>query len=917
MKKNTLISLFALLAIVLSLGLLKWNQQHNPKILGTVHAGPTEDSPGARNAWRLQRLMDPATGMLPKGIRHLERAFAKRLPTDKGTKNLNWLARGPHNIGGRTRALAYDVLNPNRLIAGGVTGAVYLSENAGDSWTRVTSNDHFPSVSCIVQDTRPGKTNTWYYGTGEIRGGYITSQFYYGDGLYKSVDNGVTWLPISSTQTNSPQSFDSDWNFVNRLAVDVSNDTLDVLYAATYGGIWRSENGGEAWAKVLGNTSPPTYYSELAITTQGVVYATLDSDAAQKGIWRSQHGTDWVNITPPDTFPTVYERIVIAVNPSNENEVYFLGKTPGFGAFSQAFFGYTDYNSFWKYTYVSGDGTGTGCIWENLSQNLPVGSPFVFDNFYTQSSYNMMIAISPHDPRLILIGATNLYRSTDGFTSPNNTTQIGGYWVNSSLPAGSWGSYINHHPDQHFAVFHPLDSTLLFSANDGGVYKTNGIYDSLVVWETMNNGYNTTQVYTVGFDASTTDDLLVAGFQDNANYFVNSADTTAPWTMPLNGDGSYMGIPPGKDFYILSINRGKIYKMALDTDGQVTGFNRIDPIGVVEDDYLFINPLIMDPNDPDILYVAAGKKLYRNDQLSSIPLAGQHDSISQGWFTYSAEVPGAVQISCIDVSVNPAHTVWYGTSARKVYKVENAHTGNPAHTAMPIIQFPAAYVSRIAVHPQHDDTVVVVFSNYTVVSLYYTLDGGTSWQAGAGNLEEFSNGGGSGPSVGCVDILPREDGDLYLVGTSVGAFATYKLDGYNTVWTQIGADAFGNSIVEDIKVRETDGLVVIGTYGKGVYSTKIERVAVIFPEVGISENAYTSLDLKIYPNPVQDVLNFDVNLPEQGTARYEIVSLNGKKMQVGVAHNNEAIQLDKLAAGTYIFKITVGNSIGTRRFVKL
>jgi hypothetical protein len=913
MKRNRII----LLAFAVFLGsivtlIILHGQEKKP--LGTIHAGPNEDSPSDRYAWMTERLKDPATGLIPKGIRHSERSFAKTLPSDRGMKSLTWLARGPHNIGGRTRAFAFDITNPNRMIAGGTTGAVYISDDSGNSWRRVTPADQFPAVSCLVQDTRPGKTNIWYYGTGELRGGYVVSQFFYGDGLYKSVDQGETWQPLVSTQTNHPQSFDSDWNFVNRLAVDPSNTLEDEVYAATYGGIRRSIDGGETWTEVLGATSPPTYYSELAVTQTGVVYATLDSEAAQKGIWRSEDGINWVSILPSDTFPPTYERVIIAINPSNENEVYFFGKTPGHGAYSQAFFGYEDHNSLWKYTYLSGDGTGSGGQWENLSQNLPVGSPFTFDNLYTQSSYNMMMSISPHDPDLILIGATNLYRSTNGFTSPNQTTQIGGYWVNSSLPSGSWGSYENHHPDQHLAVFHPNDSTIVFSATDGGLYKTFGLYDSVVSWTTMNNGYNTTQVYTVGFDASATDDVLVAGFQDNANYFVNSSDTTAPWTMPLNGDGSYMGIPPGKDYYILSINRGKIYKMDLNGSGEVMGFNRIDPIGIPEDDYLFINPLIMDPNDPDIIYVAAGKKLLRNTELSMIPLAGLHDTITQGWFKYTAEVAGTAKITCIDVTEDPAHTVWYGTSARRIYKVENAHTGDPVHQAMPIIQFPAAYVSRIAVHPRHADTVLVTFSNYNVISLFYTFDGGVTWKAGSGNLEEFPNGSGSGPSIGCVEILPREDGDLYLVGTTVGVYATYQLDGMNTVWTQLGTESFGHSIIEDIKVREIDGLVVVGTYGKGVYSTKVSRVSDLFPEIGVSEAKGPEIGVRVYPNPAGEY--FEVEAGDWGEMSMEVRTLDGRLVLQQAFRERLRIESGSWPAGVYLIRVNYDGKSFTKKLIK-
>jgi hypothetical protein len=536
---------------------------------GPVSAGGgNTDDPKARNEWMIQRLADPETGRIPPGIRRQEMEFAKTLPTDANVKSLNWLARGPNNIGGRSRALAYDLNNEQRLIAGGVTGGVWLSENGGQNWRRVTGPMHFPAVSCIVQDSRSGKNHIWYYGTGEVRGGYISSQFYYGNGLYKSTDNGESWFPLESTNSNTPQSADSDWDFVSRVVVDPSEDSLDVVLASTFGGIYRSEDGGISWVKNLGLQSPSPYYTELAVTSQGVFYATLDSDAGNKGIWRSENGINWVNITPWDTFPLVWERLCIGINPVNENEVYFIGKTPGHGQLTHAFFGYEEWNSFWKYTYLSGDGSQAGGNWENLSSNIPV-SGTAFDRFYTQWNYNLMITVSPHNPQVILIGATNLYRSTDGFSTPNNTTQIGGYWVGSHLPAGNWGSYPNHHPDQHFALFLPSDSNIILSANDGGLYRTSNGLDPVVVWQRMNNGFNTTQVYTVGFDRTATDHVLVAGFQDNANYLVNSSDTMAEWVMPLNGDGSYMGITPGKEFYYLSINQGKVYKMQLDVNGNV------------------------------------------------------------------------------------------------------------------------------------------------------------------------------------------------------------------------------------------------------------------------------------------------------------------------------------------------------------
>ena len=72
------------------------------------------------------------------------------------------------------------------------------------------------------------------------------------------------------------------------------------------------------------------YFSEIEVSTEGVVYASLSSDGADKGIWRSENGIEWNNILPED-WPSTYDRIKMAINPNNENEVYFLAVTPDFG----------------------------------------------------------------------------------------------------------------------------------------------------------------------------------------------------------------------------------------------------------------------------------------------------------------------------------------------------------------------------------------------------------------------------------------------------------------------------------------------------------------------------------------------------------------------------------------------------------
>ena len=71
------------------------------------------DNPAERVVWERIRLADPNTGEIPKNIRQKEMMFAKTLPKSSVMSKANWLHRGPYNVGGRTRALAMDVLDEN------------------------------------------------------------------------------------------------------------------------------------------------------------------------------------------------------------------------------------------------------------------------------------------------------------------------------------------------------------------------------------------------------------------------------------------------------------------------------------------------------------------------------------------------------------------------------------------------------------------------------------------------------------------------------------------------------------------------------------------------------------------------------------------------------------------------------------
>ncbi|MBL7899273.1 MAG: hypothetical protein JNJ99_12120, partial [Crocinitomicaceae bacterium] len=417
-----------------------------------------------------------------------------------------------------------------------------------------------------------------------------------------------------------------DMDFVWRVVTDPSDLANDVVLAAVYNGVSRSDDGGATWTEVLGFqqgsfSAPYADYVDLAVTSTGVFYATISSDGPSKGIFRSEDGVNWANITPTSGFPSSYGRMAIAINPSDENEMWIFGN---------AGTGVANNHGLFKYTYLSGDGTGAGGTWDNRSSNLPYQACYITEIEYelgylnTQSSFDVHIAVHPADPNVIYIAGTSIWRSTDGFTTASNNKWIGGYQCDP-LPYNdiNWQlSYPNHHPDQHYITFLPSDPNVMINVNDGGIYKTVDDLQDSVEWVPLNNGYVTTQFYAVSMvPGNTTSDIVIGGMQDNGTWHTNTFEFDSAWVEIGGGDGMYCAITENEEFYITSTQNGKLFLKEIDGDGNVLGHERIDPESGPTS-YNWCNSLKLDPNNTNTLYWNGRTNLFRLDDLHDIVISG-------------------------------------------------------------------------------------------------------------------------------------------------------------------------------------------------------------------------------------------------------------------------------------------------------
>lgn len=889
---------------LLALGTLFWPTASIEEQAGGM------DTPEGRFEYELMRLADPMTGEIPENIRMRELAYVSTLPKhsgqDKSGGSQIFHHIGPYNVGGRTRALAIDITNNKIYFAGGVSGGLWRSVDDGLSWTRVTPTTQHAAVSCIAQDTRAGKTKTWYYGSGESIGNSASKSFsamYRGSGMYKSTDGGLTWTALQSTAT--PVNKDSDWATIFNIAIDPSRNDSDIVYASTVKGIMRSNDGGSNWSLVI-EASQDASFTEVKVSSTGIAYAALSSDADnEEGFWRSDDGIEWHRITPSG-LPNIHQRTVMDIAPSDEDVVFFFTGTPNAGTHGMMLH---------KYEYVSGKGTGNGGTWTDLSPQLPDSNMNLFNG------YCQVLKVKPNDIDVIFLGGTNLYRSLTGWRDTVNNHQVGGYKIHGDTNYHTRTGY--QHPDQQNLFFLPNNPEVLVASTDGGVHRSLSCTDTNITWSSLNNGYVTTQFYGIGIDHGTMgSNIVLGGLQDQGTYWTNTDDENADWVSVRGSDGAHVAVEDGGGAYYISTQYANIRRMILDSAGKSIHSKKVMPPSLPKGSgsgFLFVHPFTLDRVADSIMYLPHEGDVWRNTDLAAA------DSGDLSSWTMIESHSGL--ITAIASSENTQGLIYFGMSNGKIYRMNEAD--QKANVAVDVSRtlYGGGYTSCIAIDPNDGDKVMVVFSNYNVVSLWYTADGGDNWESIEGNLQGTRDPGlpdhvyyiGDGPSIRWAEIIPTPTGNRYFVGTSVGLFSTNLLAGDSTEWIQEGASTIGNVVVDMLDYRHSDRFLAVGTHGNGIYTTTVVQNFNSVPDQSLLEQ---QVGLFNFPNPAMDETTVQFELPAQMQVKLALFDQRGRQLEVlrsgtypqGV--HRVQVPLRHLPSGTYYYRLSGDRLNVTKALIK-
>ena len=216
-------------------------------------------------------------------------------------KFYQWRSIGPDR-GGRSIAVAGVKGRPKEAYFGATGGGLWKTVDGGDNWAPVTDGQ-ITSASIGAVDVSETNPDIVFIGTGEscIRGNIMP-----GDGVYKSVDAGKTWTHVGFRDAQN----------ISKIRIHPTDP--NTVFVAAFGqhgvpnderGIFKSTDGGKTWRRVLfRNDRTPAIDLSIDRTNPRVMYAALweayrveyqmSSGGPGSGLFKSTDGGDtWTEIT--------------------------------------------------------------------------------------------------------------------------------------------------------------------------------------------------------------------------------------------------------------------------------------------------------------------------------------------------------------------------------------------------------------------------------------------------------------------------------------------------------------------------------------------------------------------------------------------------------------------------------------------
>ena len=648
---------------------------------------------------------------------------------------LSWRNIGPFR-GGRSVAAVGLPSQPLTYFAGYTGGGLWRTDDAGNSWRNI-SDGYFKTGSVGAIAVAPNDENVIYVGMGEhaIRGQSST----YGDGMYKSTDQGRTWTHIGLATSRQ----------ISAVRVHPSNP--DVVYVAVQGdrwkgtsdrGIYRSTDGGRTWTQLLKGENAFSGASDLSMdaTNPRILYAAMwdhqrtpwkvRSGGAGSGIWKSVDGGDtWKRAQ--EGLPALVGKIGVAVSPANPDRVYAIVEAENGGLFRS---------------------DDAGKTWRQMSGDRLI---------QTRSWYYMNITADPKNADVVWVMNAPALKSIDGGRTF------------ASVPAT--------HGDNHQLWINPTNPNYLINANDGGASIS---LDGGKSWSTQDN-QPTSQFYHVAVDDGFPYKLY-GGQQDNSSVIIQSRGDGGSigmreWTEGPGCESANMGVSAKNPRYVY----GGCYQGLIDERDATNGLSRTimpwpemnltEPTDKTKYRFNWTAPIEVSMHDDKVVY-HGGNVLFKTTTRgqSWTPVSGdltRNDKTRQGWGGGPITNEGAggevyATIVVIEESPHDVNTMYVGTDDGLIQRTRD---GGKTWTNVTPAAWGDGLVNEIAISPHDAGTIYVSFRKDRLGDptphIFVSKDHGASFSRIVSGLRD-------GEPVRVVREDPERKGLLY-AGTETGVYVSY------------------------------------------------------------------------------------------------------------------------------------------------
>ena len=225
-----------------------------------------------------------------------------------------------------------------------------------------------------------------------------------------------------------------------------------------------------------------------------------------------------------------------------------------------------------------------------------------------------------------------------------------------------------------------------------------------------------------------------------------------------------------------------------------------------------------------------------------------------------------------------------------------------------------SYVNNIAVNPENGNEILVSISNYDVIGLFYSSNGGQNFTNVEGSLSK------SNISNRAATITKVDDLTVYFIGTSVGAFFTTELNGAETQWTAKNDGGLGYNVVEWLDSRASDSRVVAATHGRGIFIMSA-GVATSNEKELLTEKPLLVELKQNYPNPFNPSTVISYSLPTAMQVKLNIYNALGQLVKAPVNTTMQAgthsytFDASNLASGLYMYTLEANGQVQTKKML--